>query len=141
MNSITIIGSVGKDPELRATSNGTPVCSFSVAVNEKHGTNEVTTWFKVTTWGKLAENCNRYVSKGKQVGVAGSVSASAFTRKDGTVACSIEINAKEVEFLGGKKSEERSDADDTGLTYTPPSTQKVPDGFVKVDDDPDFLPF
>ena len=130
MNSITIIGSVGKDPELRATSNGTPVCSFSVAVNEKHGANETTTWFRVTTWSKLAETCNRYVTKGMKIMVSGSVSASAYTRKNGEVACSLEINARDVEFLGGK----RSDADDTGL--------KVPEGFTPVkEDDPDFLPF
>ncbi len=140
MNSITIIGSVGATPEMRSTSTGTPVCTFNVAVNEKHGANETTTWFRVTTWSKLAETCNRYVTKGMKIMVSGSVSANAFARKDGTVACSIEINAKEVEFLGGKKSEERSDADDTGLSYTPPSTPKVPDGFVKVDDTDD-LPF
>jgi single-strand DNA-binding protein len=134
MNTLHIIGSVGNTPEMRSTSTGTPVCTFNVAVNEKHGANETTTWFRVTTWGKLAETCNRYVNKGKLIEVTGSVSANAFTRKNGEVGCSLEVNAKEVEFLGGK----RSDADDTGLTYTAP---KVPDGFVKVDDDPDFLPF
>ena len=130
MNTIHIIGSVGANPEMRATSKGTPVCTFNVATNEKRGEAETTTWFKVTAWAKLAEVCNRYVSKGMKIMVSGSVSASAYTRKNGEVACSLEINARDVEFLGGRKS----DADDTGL--------KVPEGFAPVkEDDPDFLPF
>jgi single-strand DNA-binding protein len=128
MNTLHIIGSVGSNPDMRTTPQGTPVCTFNVAVNERKGTNEITTWFRVTTWAKLAETCNRYITKGRLVEVTGSVSANAFTRKDGTVACSIEINAKEVEFLGGKKEESKEQ----------PS---IPQGFVKVDDDPDFLPF
>ena len=128
MNNITIIGSVGANPEMRATSKGTPVCTFNVATNEKRGEAETTTWFKVTAWAKLAEVCNKYVSKGMKIMVSGSVSASAYKRKDGEVACSLEINARDVEFLGGRKS----DADDTGL--------KVPEGFTPVDDSSD-LPF
>ena len=128
MNTAIIIGSVGANPEMRATQSGTPVCSFNLAVNEKRGTNETTTWFKVTAWAKLAEVCNRYVTKGMKIMVSGSVSASAYTRKNGEVACSLEINARDVEFLGGRKS----DADDTGL--------KVPEGFTPVDDSSD-LPF
>ena len=128
MNQINIIGSVGANPEMRATSKGTPVCTFNVATNEKRGENETTTWFKITAWSKLAEVCNRYVTKGMKIMVSGSVSASAYTRKNGEVACSLEINARDVEFLGGK----RSDADDTGL--------KVPEGFTPVDDSSD-LPF
>ena len=128
MNTAIIIGSVGANPEMMATSKGTPVCTFNVAVNEKRGENETTTWFKVTAWAKLAEVCNRYVTKGMKIMVSGSVSASAYTRKNGEVACSLEINARDVEFLGGK----RSDADDTGL--------KVPEGFTPVEPDSD-LPF
>ena len=128
MNQINIIGSVGANPEMRATSKGTPVCTFNVATNEKRGENETTTWFKITAWSKLAEVCNRYVTKGMKIMVSGSVSASAYTRKNGEVACSLEINARDVEFLGGK----RSDADDTEL--------KVPEGFTPVDDSSD-LPF
>ena len=125
MNNLIIIGSVGNQPEMRATSKGTPVCTFNVATNEKRGENETTTWFKVTAWAKLAEVCNRYVTKGMKIMVSGSVSASAYTRKNGEVACSLEVNAREVEFLGGKRTDEE---------------KPVPEGFTPVDPGDD-LPF
>jgi len=127
MNSLAIIGNVGSDPDMRTTPKGIPVTTFNVGVNEKRGDNETTTWFRVTTWAKLAETCNRYVTKGMKIAVVGSVSANAFTRKDGSVACSLEVNAREVEFLGGKKTDAKPE----------PLEEK---GFVKVEDD-DSLPF
>ena len=125
MNQIIIIGSVGANPEMRASSKGTPVCTFNVATNEIRGENETTTWFKITAWAKLAEVCNRYVTKGMKIMVSGSVSASAYTRKNGEVACSLEINARDVEFLGSKRTDEE---------------KPVPEGFTPVELDDD-LPF
>jgi len=127
MNTLHIIGNVGSDPDMRTTPKGIPVTTFNVGVNEKRGDNETTTWFRVTTWSKLAETCNRYVTKGMKIAVIGSVSANAFTRKDGSVACSLEVNAREVEFLGGKREQE------------PRAEKVVPEGFVPVVDDD--LPF
>ena len=139
MNKIFLTGNLTRDPELRATSSGIPVCTFSIAVKRKQkpeaGQPEAD-FFRVTAWRQLAENCNRFLRKGKKAGVVGTITLNNYTDKDGKQRASLEVQADEVEFLSPK--DERSDADDTGLTYTAPS---VPAGFVKVDDDPDFLPF
>ena len=102
-----IIGNLGGDPELRFTASGTPVATFSVAVNRKwtnaDGTpGEETKWFRVTVWRKLAETCNQYLAKGRQVMVIGRVAASAYIGQDGKPHASLEVTAESVRFLGGK---------------------------------------
>ncbi len=101
-----IIGNLGSDPEMRFTPNGKPVTNFSVAVNRKYTgkdgqTHEKTKWFRVTAWDKLAETCNQYLSKGRQVLVVGEVKASAYTNRAGEPAASLELTARDVKFLGG----------------------------------------
>ena len=102
-----IVGHLGRDPEMRYTPSGSPVTSFSVATNrrwtDQNGqTQEKTTWFRVTAWGKLAELCNQYLSKGRMVLVEGDVEASAWTAQDGEARASLELTARNVRFLGGK---------------------------------------
>ena len=126
MNNLTIIGNLSRDPELRSTPSGVAVCTFTVAVNRR---NNEADFFRCTAWRQLAENCQRFLAKGRKVAVRGSVSLNTYTAKDGTTKASLEVNADEVEFLGGN----RSDADDTGLKYNPPGSSVVTD-------DPD-LPF
>ena len=104
---LTIVGNLGRDPELRYTSGGAPVTTFPVAVNRKwtnqDGTpGEETTWFRVTAWRKLAETCSQYLSKGRQVLVVGRVTASAYMGQDGKPKASLEVTAESVRFLGGK---------------------------------------
>ncbi len=103
---ITIVGNVGRNPELRYTQNGVAVCDFSVAVNKVTNVNgekrEKVTWFKVTAWRQLAELVNQYVQKGRQVMVVGEVSVSAYTDKSGQPAATLELTANEVRFLGGR---------------------------------------
>ena len=106
MNKLMIIGCLGNDPTMRTLPDGTAVCSFNVAVSGK-GKDKITTWFRVTTWRQLAENCSRFLEKGRKVAVVGSVTLNTFTKKDGTGGASIEVNADEVEFLSPKG--ERSD--------------------------------
>ena len=130
MNSLTIIGNVTKDPDLRATQSGLQVYSFTLAVNRRKSAKagEIETdFFKVTAWDKLATICKQYLVKGAKVAVTGPVSVSTYESK-GNHYASLDVTARDVEFLGGK----RSDADDTGL--------KVPEGFTPVDDSSD-LPF
>ena len=113
-----IEGNVGKEPELRYLTDGTPVCSFSVAVNRawtKNGEKkETVTWFKVTAWKKLAELCNEYLQKGQNVLVSGDVSVSAYTDRAGQPAASLELRANTVRFLGkrGESSEAAPDSED-----------------------------
>ena len=128
MNKLAIIGSLGRDPELRSTPNGIPVCTFSVGVTRRKGGEEPQTdWFKVTAWRQLGENCNRYLTKGKKVFVSGPVSVSTYTAKDGTTRASMEITAEDVEFLSpASAGGEQPNTDERA-------------GFVKVDDE--ILPF
>lgn len=107
-----IIGNLGHDPELRYLPSGVTVCSFSVAVNRKYTdrdgqTHDETTWYKVTTWGKLAETCSQYLVKGRQVLVEGDrLQARAYLNKQGEAAASLELSAKTVKFLGSRDSGE-----------------------------------
>jgi single-strand DNA-binding protein len=96
-----ILGNLGGDPEMRYLQDGTAVTNFSVAVNEKRGESETTTWVRVTTWNKLAEICNQYLSKGRAVLVQGSrMKASAYLDKQGAPHASLELTASTVQFLG-----------------------------------------
>jgi len=125
MNKAILTGNLVRDPELRTTPSGVAVCTFTIAVNGRKP--DDTQFFRITTWRQTAENCQRFLAKGRKVAVTGDVSLNTYTAKDGTTKASLEVNAYEVEFLGGN----RSDADDTGL--------KVPEGFTPVDDE--ILPF
>lgn len=100
-----IVGNLGRDPEMRYTPSGIPVTTFSVAVSRKWKgqdgeMHEKTTWFRVTAWRKLAELCNQYLSKGRQVLVEGDVEASAWMGQDGEPRATLELTAQTVRFLG-----------------------------------------
>lgn len=101
---ITIIGNVGRDPEMRYTAEGVGVCSFTVAVNKRYKRSDgqqvdKTTWFRVSAWRQLAEVCSQYVHKGMQIMVAGEVEANAFTGNDGQPRASLELTARDIKFL------------------------------------------
>ena len=97
MNKIFIIGNLVRDPELRTTPSGVAVCTFTIAVNGRKP--EDTQFFRITTWRQTAENCQRFLAKGRKVAVTGAVSLNTYTAKDGTTKASLEVNADEVEFL------------------------------------------
>lgn len=132
MNVLHIIGNLTRDPDSKTLPSGVNVCSFTVAVNGKRKEDE-TQFIRVTTWRQLAENCQRFLGKGRKVAVYGAVSLRTYKGKDGEIKASLELNADNVEFLSP-----RSDADDTGLTYTPPTDKQS--GMMIVEDDSE-LPF
>ena len=112
MNSLTIIGNLTRDPELRTTPQGKQVCSIDVAVNRRkkiEGQPEAD-YFRVNAWNALAENCSKYLSKGKKVAVTGSVSLSK-REHEGKFYASIEVFAEDVEFLSPKDSHDESKTD------------------------------
>ena len=83
MNKIIVIGNLGRDPEMRYTPNGQAVTSFSIASSRKHTTavgeqREETEWFSCQAWGKLAETCNQYLTKGQQVYVEGRLKSRTY---------------------------------------------------------------
>ena len=105
MNKIIVIGNLGKDPEMRYTPSGQSVTSFSVASNRKYTTSageqrEETEWFTVNAWGRLAELCNQYLAKGRQVYVEGRLSSRTYEGRDGQTRFVNEINLTDVQFLG-----------------------------------------
>jgi len=107
LNRVEIIGNTGSEPEMRFTPSGKPVTSFSVAVNSKYGETETTEWFNVVAWNKLAETCNQYLTKGRQVYVDGRLQTRKWEGQDGQMHYKTEVIANKVLFLG--KREEYSE--------------------------------
>lgn len=115
---VTIVGNLGRDPEMRYTPSGVPVTHFSVATNRRwtsaDGTpGEETAWFRVSAWSRLAETCNQYLSKGRQVLVEGRLvpdpdtgGPRVWTGNDGVARASFEVRALTVKFLGGRGERE-----------------------------------
>ena len=101
-----IVGNVGRDPDMRYTPAGVPVCDFSVAVTRKwtqgDERREETTWFKVVCWRALAEIASQYVVKGRQVMVAGRVSVDAYIDKQGEARATLELTAQDLQLLGAR---------------------------------------
>lgn len=102
---ITLVGNVGKDAELRYTSAGVAVASFSMAVSKTIGSGEerreITTWFKVTAWRQLAEIVGEYVKKGGKVLIVGEIAASAYIDKSGKAQATLDVTADTLKLLGG----------------------------------------
>ena len=122
--SVTVIGHLGRDPEMRYTSSGVAVTNFSVATSRKWtdaaGTQqERTTWFKISAWRKLAEVCNQYLHKGQLVMVEGEIDASAWTGQDGTAKATLELTARTVKFLskGGEAQQEAAAEDENVIPF------------------------
>lgn len=102
MNKIILIGNLTRDPELRTTSTGINVATFTIAVNRRKGANQdqpEADFFRVTAWRQLGEVVSRYLTKGRKVCVVGSVSVSTYEGRDGVTRASLEVTADEVEFL------------------------------------------
>lgn len=105
MNKLTIIGNLTRDPELRTTSAGKEVCTFTVAVNRrKTGNNQKpeSDFFRVSAWDGLAKSCGQFLSKGRKVAVVGSVSLHNYQTQNGENRSQMEVSASDVEFLSPK---------------------------------------
>jgi single-strand DNA-binding protein len=104
LNKIIVIGNLGRDPEMRYTPAGQAVTSFSVASTRRYTTSsgerrDETEWFNVSAWGKLAELCNQWLTKGRQVYVEGRLRSRSFEGRDGQMRFVNEINLTDVQFL------------------------------------------
>lgn len=102
MNSLTIIGNIVRDPEVRTTKTGKTVCNFWVAVNSKRkdqNGDSITDFFLVSAWNALGENCGRYLAKGRKVAVSGTVSCRAYQTQAGEIRSEMDVLADVVEFL------------------------------------------
>jgi single-strand DNA-binding protein len=110
-NKITIVGNLGRDPELRYTPQGTPVCSFTVATNERRKDKagemqDSTTWFRITLWGRQAETASQYLTKGRPIYVEGRLRVEEWTDRDGKQRYTLEVHATDMQFIGGGRGEE-----------------------------------
>jgi single-strand DNA-binding protein len=135
LNKIIVIGNLGKDPEMRYTASGQSVTSFSVATNRRYTTasgeqRDETEWFNVNAWGRFADLCNQYLTRGKQVYVEGRLSSRTYEAKDGQTRFVNEINLSDIQFLGGSggPGDEGSPfAQNSGMTETSPPLDDVDD--------------
>ncbi|MAT40856.1 MAG: single-stranded DNA-binding protein [Anaerolineaceae bacterium] len=115
---LTIVGNLGRDPEMRYTPSGQAVTSFPVATNRTYTGSDgnrvkETTWFRISAWGKQAENCNNYLKKGSKVLIEGRLvpdtttgGPRVFNRNDGTAGASFEVTATTVQFLDSRQDSE-----------------------------------
>ncbi len=115
LNKVMLLGRLGQDPELKYTPSGSAVCNFSLATTEswsdKSGQKqERTEWHRVVIWGKLGELCNQYLSKGRQAFVEGTLQTRSWEGKDGQKRYTTEINAKNVQFIGGQAQAGKGDS-------------------------------
>ena len=114
---VTIMGNLGRDPEMRYTPDGTAVTNLSVATNRTYTKNDrkvtETCWFRVSVWGNQAEACNTYLNKGSRVLVEGRMDPDPdtggpkiWTRDDGTPSASFEITANRVVFASSREEDQ-----------------------------------
>jgi single-strand DNA-binding protein len=114
---ITVVGHLGREPEMHYTPTGQAVTSFPIAANRRYRDSQgelvkETAWFKITTWGRQAENSNEFLRKGSQVMIKGRLTPDPesggprlWERRDGTLTASYEVNAREIIFLGGRETD------------------------------------
>ena len=105
MNKVILIGNLTRDPELSETPSGVAVCKFSIAVNKSTSDGERTAdYFNIVTWRGQAENCGKYLAKGRKVAIVGTLQNRSYEDKDGNKRTVTEIVANEVEFLSATNS-------------------------------------
>jgi len=125
LNKVILIGRLGKDPEQRFTGNGTAVCNFTLATNEFDGRDdqgqakERTEWHDIVAYGKLAEICNQYLSKGRQCYVEGRLQTRKWEDKNtGEPRRKTEIVARDIVLLGSRDDRGSRDAGEDRGSYS-----------------------
>lgn len=112
---ITLIGNLGRDPEMRYTASGSAVTSFPVATSQRWTgadgqRNEKTVWFRVSAWERQAETCNQYLTKGQRVLVVGEIEEPyVYTDQEGNSRASLQVRARNVQFLNSRAEREAMD--------------------------------
>lgn len=109
-NKITIVGNLGRDPELRYTPQGNAVCNFSMATNEKRRDKsgemiDTTTWFRITLWGKQAENASKFLTKGSSVYIEGRLKVDEWSDRDGKAKYTLDVTATDMQFIGSRSDD------------------------------------
>lgn len=134
MNKVMLVGRLTRSPELRYTSNGSPVASFTLAVNRRRSKDKENQadFIPIVVWGTIGENCSKYLHKGSQAAVFGRIQTRNYEGNDGVKRYVTEVIAEEVQFLDSKKDSNKKKTEDYGV----PS-----DDFYPIEEDDDDLPF
>ena len=137
-SKIIIVGNVGRDPELKMTPNGRPVCEFSVAVNRVSGKAEErveqTDWYRVSCWSTLAERAQQMITKGRLALVEGRFTPRSYTDREGKERYSLDISANDFQMLDPRPGRE-------GAMTAPVGADRAVDGEKSGSFDPDEIPF
>lgn len=132
INKVILMGRLTRDPEMRHTNSGTPVTTFSIAINSGYGENQRTDFVNCLAWNKTAEFVSKHFTKGKMIVIAdGRISIRSWETQDGKRAYATEVVAKEVSFGETKSSQETA-------TQRP---MQDDDDFTPLDEEDDDLPF
>lgn len=137
MNNVVLIGRLTKDPEVRyipETQNA--VASFTIAVDRPFSKEKQADFIRIIVFGKAAENCERFLAKGRLTAIQGRIQTGSYKNKDGNTVYTTDVVAERVEFLEwGDKDGGKKDSDpDADFHQTP----GIPEGFQALDDD---IPF
>jgi len=141
INRVVLVGNLTRDPELRHTPSGTPVCSLRLAVNTRRK-DESGQWidkpnyFDITVWGQQGENCAQYLGKGRPVAIDGRLEWREWEAQDGAKRQAVEVVADSVQFLGGRMDGEGGGAP----AYVPAGAAGAGDDFPPSPADDD-IPF
>lgn len=146
MNKCIFIGNLTRDPEFQTTGSGVSLCRFSIAVNRNYSNSNgerEADFINIVTWRGLAENCNKYLTKGRKVCVVGQLQTRTYDDKDGNKRYATEIVAEDVEFINAGGGNNGGDGAERSGGYAP--RQSAPERTKKVSElepvDTDDLPF
>ena len=140
INRVVLVGNLTRDPELRHTPSGMPVCSLRLAVNTRRKDSATGQWtekpnyFSVTVWGQQGENCAQYLSKGRPVAIDGRLEWREWEGQDGAKREAVEVVADSVQFLGSR-------GDGEGGAYVPAETARAADADFTPAATDDDIPF
>lgn len=128
VNDVTLIGNLGKDPEMKYLDNGTAIARMTLATSESWNDangdkQERTTWHNLTAFGKLAEICEQYLQKGRQVYVRGSIENREYEDENGEKRYYSGIKVRELTMLGGRGDDADSQADEQQPEAKKPSSK------------------
>lgn len=136
INKVILMGRLTRDPELRHTGSGTPVCSFTVAVDNGYGDNRSTDFINCVAWNKSAEFVEKYFTKGRMIIVVGRIQTRTWEGQDGKKNYVTEVVASEVSFGESKRNaEENGNYSAPRSDYNPAMDSALPDMPTEAEDD------
>ena len=138
MNKVFLIGRLSRDPELRHTTSGMPVCQINVAISRpvSQGSEPQTDFINVVVWNRQAENVARYLSKGRQIAIEGRIQTRNYDNAEGKRTYVTEVIASNVEFLGSANDNNRTNTNSNPFDENPIDSMEPPMDTTNVDNDP-----